>query len=182
MSISWGCMNIWLVFLTLILLTWFSHWGSLVSGGGQWANHVPRVCSRLIGISRRSGWASHLSGRWPDGGSWSSGGKWTQQRACSHTWSDLCKKLQGSTLDIMLDSRIVDMYARKHPQNMWFMNPLSDYFSFIRQSRWCHISTLLSECLLTVQFMSEQLIYDRYAIWLIIFNVCFSVNWMFIMR
>ena len=53
MSVSCGCMGIWLVFLVLILLTRFSQQGSLVSGGGQWADHVPRSCSRLIGISRR---------------------------------------------------------------------------------------------------------------------------------
>ena len=45
-----------LVFLTLILLTRFSQRGSLLSGGGQWADHVPRGCSRLIGISKRWGW------------------------------------------------------------------------------------------------------------------------------
>ena len=52
-----------------------------MSGGGQWADHVPRDCSRLIGISRRWGWARHLPGGWPDGGPWSTGGKWTQRRA-----------------------------------------------------------------------------------------------------
>ena len=36
--------------------------GSLVSGGGQWADHVPRGSSRLIGISRRWGWARHVPG------------------------------------------------------------------------------------------------------------------------
>ena len=58
-------------FLILILLTRFSQRGSLVSGGGQWADHVPRGCSRLISISRRLGWARHLPGGWPDGGPWS---------------------------------------------------------------------------------------------------------------
>ena len=72
MSVSCGCMDIWLVFLTLILLTRFSQRGSLMSGGGQWAHHAPRGCSRLIGISRRWGW--------PDGGPWSTGGKWMQLR------------------------------------------------------------------------------------------------------
>ena len=67
-----------LIFLTLILLTRFSQRGSLVSGGGQWTDHVPHCCSRLIGISRRWGWARHLPGGWPDGGPWSTGGKWTQ--------------------------------------------------------------------------------------------------------
>ena len=41
---------------------------SLLSGGGQWADHVPRGCSRFIGISKRRGWARHLPGGWPDGG------------------------------------------------------------------------------------------------------------------
>ena len=81
MSISCSCMDMWLIFLMLILLTRFSQRGSLMSGGGQWANHVPRGCSRLISISRRWGWARYLPGGWPDGGSWSSGGKWTQRRA-----------------------------------------------------------------------------------------------------
>ena len=71
----------WLIFLTLILLTRFSQRGSLVSGGGQWADHVPRGCSRLIGISRRWGWARQLPGGWPDGDPWSTNGKWTQRRA-----------------------------------------------------------------------------------------------------
>ena len=76
----------WLVFLTLILLTRFSQRGSLVSGGGQWADHVPRGCRRLIGISRRWGWARHLPGGWPDGGPWSTGGKWMQRLAAlAHT-------------------------------------------------------------------------------------------------
>ena len=52
-----------------------------MSGGGQWADHVPRGCSRLISISRRWGWARHLLGGWPDGGPWRIGGKWTQRRA-----------------------------------------------------------------------------------------------------
>ena len=81
MSVSCGCMDMWLVFLTLILLTRFSQRGSLVSGGGQLADHVPRGCSRLTSISRRWGWAWHLPGGWPDGGPWSTGGKWTQRRA-----------------------------------------------------------------------------------------------------
>ena len=81
MSISCGCMDMWLVFLTLILLTRFFQRGSLVSGGGQWADHVPRGCSRLIGISRRWGWARHLPGGWPDGGPWSTGGKWNPERS-----------------------------------------------------------------------------------------------------
>ena len=76
-----GCMDMWLVFLTLILLTRFSQQGSLVSGGGQWADHVPRGCSMLISISRRWGWARHLSGGWPDGGPWSTGRKWIQRCA-----------------------------------------------------------------------------------------------------
>ena len=81
MSFSCGCMDMWLDFLTLILLTRFSQRGSLVSGGGQWTDHVPHGCSRLIGISSRWGWARHLLGGWPDGGPWSTGGKWTQRRA-----------------------------------------------------------------------------------------------------
>ena len=52
--------------------------GSITSVGGQWANHVPRGCSRLISISRRWGWARHLPGGWPDGGPCSSSQKWTQ--------------------------------------------------------------------------------------------------------
>ena len=75
--VNCGCMDMWLVFLILILLTRLSHRGSLLSGGGQWADHVPRGCSRLIGISRRWGWARHLPGGWPDRGSWSTCGKWT---------------------------------------------------------------------------------------------------------
>ena len=80
-SVSCGCMDMWLIFLALILLTRFSQRGSLMSGGGQWADHVPRGCSRLTGISRRWGWAWHLPGGRPDGGPWSTGGKWTQRRA-----------------------------------------------------------------------------------------------------
>ena len=38
----------------------------------------PHGCSRLIGISRRRGWARHLPGGRPDGGPWSTGGKWMQ--------------------------------------------------------------------------------------------------------
>jgi len=52
-----------------------------VSGGGQWADHVPRGCSRLISISRRWGWARNLPGRWLDVGLWSTGGRWTQSHA-----------------------------------------------------------------------------------------------------
>ena len=98
-------MDMWLIFLTLILLTRFSQRGSLLSGGGQWADHVPRGCSRLISISRRWGWARHLPGGWPDGGSWSTGGKWTQRcAALAHapipdlTWlshkANICQVLQ----------------------------------------------------------------------------------------
>ena len=61
MSVNCGYMDMWLVFLTLILLTRFSQRGSLVSGG-QWADHVPHGYSRLIGISGRWGWARHLPG------------------------------------------------------------------------------------------------------------------------
>ena len=43
-------MDMWLVFLTLILLTRFFQRGSLMSGGVQWADHVPCGCNRLIGI------------------------------------------------------------------------------------------------------------------------------------
>ena len=75
------CMDMWLVFLTLILLTRLSQRGSLLSGGGQWADHVLGGCSRLISTSRRWGWARHLPGGWPDGGPWSTGGKWTQRCA-----------------------------------------------------------------------------------------------------
>ena len=53
MSISCGCMDMRFIFLTLLLLTQFSQRGSFVSGG-QWADHVPRGCSRLIRISRKS--------------------------------------------------------------------------------------------------------------------------------
>uniref|UniRef100_A0A8C4Q5Z7 Endonuclease-reverse transcriptase n=1 Tax=Eptatretus burgeri TaxID=7764 RepID=A0A8C4Q5Z7_EPTBU len=74
-------MDMWLVFLTLILLTRFSQRGSFMSGGGQWADHMPHGCNRLTIISRRWGWAWHLPGGWPDGGPWSTGGKWTQRRA-----------------------------------------------------------------------------------------------------
>jgi len=74
-------MGMWLVFLTLILLTIFSQRGSLVSGGDQWANHVPHGCSRLISISRRWGWARHLPGGWPDGSPSSTDGEWTQRCA-----------------------------------------------------------------------------------------------------
>ena len=45
-------MDMWFVFLTLILLTRFSQRGSLVSGGGQRADHMPRGCRRLISISK----------------------------------------------------------------------------------------------------------------------------------
>jgi len=71
----------WLVFPMLILLTRFSQRRSLVSGGDQWADHVPRGCSRLIGISRRLGWARHLPGRCPGRGPWNTDGKWMQRRA-----------------------------------------------------------------------------------------------------
>ena len=47
---------------------------------GQCADHMPFGCSRLIGLSRRWGWARHLPGGWPDRGPWSSDGKWTQRR------------------------------------------------------------------------------------------------------
>ena len=70
--------DMWLIFLTLILLTRFSQRGSLMSGGGQQADHVPRGCSRLIGILRRWGWARNLPGGWPEGGPWSTGGNWMQ--------------------------------------------------------------------------------------------------------
>ena len=40
--------GMWLVFLMLILLIKLSQRWSLVSGGGQWADSVPRGCSRLI--------------------------------------------------------------------------------------------------------------------------------------
>ena len=55
--------------------------GSLVSGGSQCADHVPRGCSRLMSTSRRWGWARHLPGGWPDVGPWSTDGKWAQRRA-----------------------------------------------------------------------------------------------------
>ena len=68
-------------FLTLILLTRFSQRGSLVSGGGQWADHVPRGCSRLSSISRGWGWVWHLPGGCQTEGPLSTGGKWTQRHA-----------------------------------------------------------------------------------------------------
>ena len=93
MCVSCGCMDMWLVFLMLILLTRFSQRGSLMSGGGQWVDHVPRGCRRLVSISRRWGWARCLPGGRPDGGPWSTDGKWTQQCAapahapiCDPTW------------------------------------------------------------------------------------------------
>ena len=52
MSISCGCMDMLLIFLTLILLTRFSQRGNLMSAGGQWADHIQSGRSRLIGISR----------------------------------------------------------------------------------------------------------------------------------
>jgi len=78
------------VFLTLILLTRFCHGGSLVSGGGLWADHMPCGCSRLISIlwRWRWGWAWHLPGGWPDGGPLSTGRKDAVTRcsgACSQT-------------------------------------------------------------------------------------------------
>ena len=36
--------------------------------------------AKIIGISRRWGWARHLPGEWPDGGPWGTDGKWTQRR------------------------------------------------------------------------------------------------------
>ena len=45
-----------------------------MSGGGQQADYVPWCCSRLIGISRRWGWARHLHGGWLRG-------NWIQRRA-----------------------------------------------------------------------------------------------------
>ena len=50
MSVSCSSMDMWLIFLMLTLLTRFSHRGSLEIGG-QWADHMPRDCSRLISIS-----------------------------------------------------------------------------------------------------------------------------------
>ena len=85
MSVSCGCMEMWLVFLMLILLTRLYQRGSLVSRGGQWADHVCHGCSRLISISRKWGWARHLPAWpipiWSDGGPWCTSGKWTQQCA-----------------------------------------------------------------------------------------------------
>ena len=74
-------MDMWLVFLTLILLTRFSQHGSLVSGGDQRADYMPRGCSSLISIWRSLGWAWHLPGELPDRRPWSTGGKWKQGRA-----------------------------------------------------------------------------------------------------
>jgi len=65
----------------LILLTRFSQQGSLLSGGGQCAIHLPCGYRRIIGISRRWGWARHLHEGWPDWGPWNTSGKWTQLRA-----------------------------------------------------------------------------------------------------
>ena len=110
-SISCGCMDMWLVFLMLILPTRFFQRGSLLSGGGQWADHIPHGCSSLIGISRRWGWARHLPGGWPDGGSWSTGRKWTQWRSVlAHapylTWADLMTAILGNALPILFESDI----------------------------------------------------------------------------
>ena len=104
MSISCGCVDMWFVFLTLILLTRFSQRGCLVSGGGQWAVHVPRGFSRLISISKRWGWARYLPGRWSDGGPWSTSGKWAQcHAALMHapipelTWNKLPHSLKSQS-------------------------------------------------------------------------------------
>ena len=75
-SIKCGCMDMWLIFLMVILLTTFSQRRSLMIGGGQWVDHMPHGCSRLISFSRRWGWARHLPGEWPNGSPWSTGGKW----------------------------------------------------------------------------------------------------------
>ena len=60
MNIGCGYVDIWLIFLMLILLTRFSQRGSLVWGGGQLANYAPHGCSRFIGMSMKWGWAMHL--------------------------------------------------------------------------------------------------------------------------
>ena len=52
-------MDMWLVFLMLILLTRFSQRGRSVSRGGQRTDHFFPGCSRLISISRW-GWARHV--------------------------------------------------------------------------------------------------------------------------
>ena len=79
MSISCGCMDMWLVFLTLILLTRFSQRGSLVSGGGHLADHNLKE----IGMGQASAWGMarlrSLEYRWKvDAATRCSG-------ACSHT-------------------------------------------------------------------------------------------------
>ena len=63
------------------LLTRYSQRGSLLSGGGQWADHVPRGCRWLISTSRGWEWARQLPMGWPDGGTWSTGRKWMQRSA-----------------------------------------------------------------------------------------------------
>ena len=103
MSISCGCMDMWLVFLTLILLTRFSQQGSLVSGGGQWADHVPHGCSRLIGISRRWGWARHLPGGCPDGGPW---------------WNDLTNDLTHAPIPDLTLPKVFTYERREMPINL----------------------------------------------------------------
>ena len=50
MSISRGCMDMCLDFLTLILLSIFFQRGSFLNGEGERDNCMPRGCNRLIDI------------------------------------------------------------------------------------------------------------------------------------
>ena len=120
----------WLDFLTLILLSRFSQRGSLVSGGGQWAGHVPRDCSMLNGISKRRRWARHLPGGWPDGGPWSSSENWMQRRAAPvHAptphlrvrgrWTESCRHVISVTLALHLHQRSSSCWTACGMWNCW---------------------------------------------------------------
>ena len=81
MSVSCGYMGMWLDFLMLILLTRFSQRGSFVIGEGQRDDRVPRVYSRLIGISR----AWRMVRREPLAYRWKVDAAMRCSGACSHT-------------------------------------------------------------------------------------------------
>ena len=61
MSVNCGCMDMWLILLMQILLTRFYQRGSLVSGGGQWVEHVSWLQQvdqhvKEMGMDQASAW------------------------------------------------------------------------------------------------------------------------------
>ena len=122
-----------------------------MGGEGQQVDHFPRGCSRLIGISRRWGWAWNLPGGWLDGGPWITGGKWMQRRAAPvHTpISDLTCDQVWRNMQINGTAMLLSVNLHPKESTCFHLNNISGVIIFLLSHVCPHINHSMTTTTMT---------------------------------